>query len=212
MCVPYNPNNREFQGKDNGRVGRARLNALLLCCPEDEKKLSYMTLIIIQLIAVLGCRILQRANANVTSAPPQSVLSTGRRGSAAYPKHLQRIEYVNRRRDKTLEFLATIKHPPALRVDDLYRQRWQVEPLFKRVKRHLWVRSFHGHSENAVETQVWTAVSVHALMVIIKKRLKNPYAGRQMDGSRKRLILIDDFSGQQWFCRVILRNPRASSL
>lgn len=210
MRVPYNPNNREFQGKDNGRVGRAQLSALPHRCPEDEKKLSYMPLIIIQLIAVLGCRRLQRANENVTSAPPRSIISTGRRGLAAYPEHLRRIEYVNRRRDKTLEFLAAIKHPPALRVDDLYKQRWQVGLLLTRVKQHLWIKSFCGHSENAVEIQVWTAVSVHALMATIKKRLKIPYAGRQMDGSRKRLMLIDDLSGHQWFRRVILRNPCAS--
>ena len=44
------------------------------------------------------------------------------------------------------------------------------ENFFKWIKQHLKVKSFWGHSENAVKTQVWIAVSVYLLIAIAKKR------------------------------------------
>ena len=36
---------------------------------------------------------------------------------------------------------------------------------------HLRVKAFFGTSENAVKTQIWSAVSVYVLVAIVKKRL-----------------------------------------
>jgi hypothetical protein len=35
----------------------------------------------------------------------------------------------------------------------------------------LRIRHFYGTSENAVKTQIWTAVSVYVLVAIVKKEL-----------------------------------------
>ena len=57
-------------------------------------------------------------------------------------------------------FLTNHLALPALTVCALYKKRWQVEPFFKWVKQHLRIKRFFGTSENAVKTQVWTAVAV----------------------------------------------------
>ena len=46
-----------------------------------------------------------------------------------------------------------------------------MELFFKWIKQHLRIERFYGHSENAVKTQIWIAVSVYVLIAIIKKRL-----------------------------------------
>jgi hypothetical protein len=43
--------------------------------------------------------------------------------------------------------------------------------FFRWIKQYLRIKSFYGTSENAVKTQIWTAVSVYLLVAIIKKRL-----------------------------------------
>ena len=48
---------------------------------------------------------------------------------------------------------------PALTVALLYKSRWKVELFFKWIKQHLRIKAFYGTSENAVKTQIWTAVS-----------------------------------------------------
>ena len=43
--------------------------------------------------------------------------------------------------------------------------------MFKWIKQHLRIKAFNGTSENAVKTQIWVAVSVYALVAIVRKRL-----------------------------------------
>jgi len=68
-------------------------------------------------------------------------------------------------------FLTNHISLPALTVCALYKSRWQVELFFKWVKQHLRINRFFGNSENAVKTQVWTAIAVYVLVAIIRKRL-----------------------------------------
>jgi IS4 transposase len=52
---------------------------------------------------------------------------------------------------------------------DVVRQ--YVAQSFKWIKQNLRIKHFYGTSENAVKTQIWTAVGVYALAAIIKKEL-----------------------------------------
>jgi Domain of unknown function (DUF4372)/Transposase DDE domain len=88
-----------------------------------------------------------------------------------YPERLRRIVYRDPERDKRLVFLTNHLSLPALTVCALYKSRWQVELFFKWVKQHLRIKRFFGTSENAVKTQVWTAIAVYVLVAIIRKRL-----------------------------------------
>ncbi len=47
-----------------------------------------------------------------------------------------------------------------------------VVQLFKWIKQHVRIKAFHGTSENAVKTQIWIAVSIYALVAIVRKRLE----------------------------------------
>jgi len=88
-----------------------------------------------------------------------------------YPERLRRIRYIDPNTNKRFIFLTNNTLLPALTIADLYRCRWQVELFFRWIKQHLRIKSFYGTSENAVKTQVWTAISVYVLVAIIKKRL-----------------------------------------
>jgi hypothetical protein len=88
-----------------------------------------------------------------------------------YPEKFRRIRYVDPEGERRLVFLTNNTLLPASTIADLYRYRWQVELFFRWIKQHLRIKSFFGTSENAVKTQVWTAISVYVLIAIIKKRL-----------------------------------------
>jgi Domain of unknown function (DUF4372)/Transposase DDE domain len=89
-----------------------------------------------------------------------------------YPERFRRIRYIDPETQKCFVFLTNNALLPALTIADLYRCRWKVELFFRWIKQHLRIKSFYGTSENAVKTQVWTAISVYVLVAIIKKRLK----------------------------------------
>ena len=69
-------------------------------------------------------------------------------------------------------FLTNNFTQPAHVIADLYRCRWQVELFFKWIKQHLRIKAFYGTSQNAVKTQVWTAVCSYLLVAIARQRLR----------------------------------------
>ena len=87
-----------------------------------------------------------------------------------YPAPLRRVRYYDELHDRYLTFLTNAFDLPALTIAALYKSRWQVELFFKWIKQHLRIKAFYGTSRNAVETQVWIAISVYVLVAILKKR------------------------------------------
>ncbi len=101
----------------------------------------------------------------------QTILLTVPRSAEGYPEPLRRIRYKDPQSGKTLVFLSNNFVLPALTITELYRCRWQIEIFFKWIKQHLRIKVFYGTSENAVKTQIWTAISTYVLVAILKKRL-----------------------------------------
>jgi hypothetical protein len=101
----------------------------------------------------------------------QTIVLTGVRTAQRYPDPLRRICYWDAEKDLRLTFLSNNFLLPALIIAQLYRARWQVELFFRWVKQHLRIKAFYGTSESAVKTQVWVALSVYALVAIVKKQL-----------------------------------------
>lgn len=91
--------------------------------------------------------------------------------SKHYPGPLRRVCYYDAEHAHRFTFLTNAFDLPALTVAALYKSRWQVELFFKWIKQHLRIKAFYGTSRNAVETQVWIAISVYVLAAILRKRL-----------------------------------------
>jgi hypothetical protein len=56
-------------------------------------------------------------------------------------------------------------------IAELYRSRWKIELFFNWIKQHLRIKAFYGTSFNAVNTQIWIALSIFVLVAIVKKEL-----------------------------------------
>ena len=88
-----------------------------------------------------------------------------------YPDKLRRIRYRDHETNKRMVFITNNFTLPSPVIAQLYRSRWQVELFFKWIKQHLRIKKFYGTSENALKTQIWTAISVYVLVAIVKKQL-----------------------------------------
>ena len=108
----------------------------------------------------------------------QEISLTGILSSEKYPEPLRRIRFYDVEFERTFVFLTNNFKLKAVTVTQLYKHRWKIELFFKWIKQNLKVQSFWGFTENAVKTQIWTAISVYALVAITKKKLKldhSPY-------------------------------------
>lgn len=100
-----------------------------------------------------------------------TVRLTGYYSHAGYPMPLRRVRFYDAEHQRHLVFLTNAFQLPALTITSLYKLRWQVELFFKWIKQHLRIKAFYGTSENAVKTQIWSAISVYVLVAIVRKRL-----------------------------------------
>jgi len=55
----------------------------------------------------------------------------------------------------------------------IYKDRWQIELLFKALKQHFKVKTFVGTSANALHIQLWTALL--ALLVLKYLQLRSTF-------------------------------------
>ena len=100
-----------------------------------------------------------------------TVILTSPGSARVYPDALRRVTYCDPEIGKRLVFLTNNFTLPPLAIAQIYRKRWQVELFFRWIKQHLRIKAFYGVSENAVKTQIWSAVSVYVLVAIVRKRL-----------------------------------------
>lgn len=101
----------------------------------------------------------------------QRIALNGFYATQHYPAHLRRIRYRDPETHKSLVFLTNHGTLPPLTFRALYKRRWQIELFFKWIKQHLRIKRFYGISENAVKTQIRTAVAIYVLVANIKKEL-----------------------------------------
>jgi hypothetical protein len=102
----------------------------------------------------------------------QTIALTTKWSVKFYPEYLRRIVFYDSANQVRLVLLTNQFTLPALLITELYRKRWQVELFFKWIKQHLRLRSFFGRTENAVRSQVWSAICAYLMVAIVKKRLK----------------------------------------
>ena len=102
----------------------------------------------------------------------QSIRLTSRWSRPSFPEPLRRIHIFDAQNQVRLVLLTNQFDLPAAIIGELYRKRWQVELFFKWIKQHLRIRSFYGRSENAVRSQIWSAICAYLMVAIAKKQLK----------------------------------------
>jgi transposase len=102
----------------------------------------------------------------------QIIVLTGPKVKNEYPQKLRLIRFVDPQTNESFVYVTNHFDLPAMTIVKLYKQRWQIELFFKWIKQHLRIKAFFGTSENAVKSQIWIAITVYALIAIIKKQLK----------------------------------------
>ena len=80
------------------------------------------------------------------------------------PNALRRITVWDPEQQREIILLTNQFVLSAATIAKVYRFRWQIELFFKALKQNLKIKTFVGTSENAVKTQVWTALIAMLLL------------------------------------------------
>jgi hypothetical protein len=103
----------------------------------------------------------------------QTIKYTGYASQEKCDVSLRRISYWDPKTKKRLVFLTNIFHLAASTIALIYKDRWQIETFFRALKQLLPVQTFLGTSENAVQTQIWIALT--AILLLKFLQMKSQY-------------------------------------
>jgi len=80
------------------------------------------------------------------------------------------IHYQDKQTGRLFEFITNnFTYAPAT-IAHIYKQRWQIELLFKRIKQNFQLHYFLGDNQNAIQIQLWSALIADLLLKIVKDK------------------------------------------
>lgn len=119
--------------------------------------------------AVQGSGIVEDNDIHIGHAKP--------RGGAINPLYDVPLREILVERDgkPALRLITNDLHTPATDIAALYKQRWQIELLFKWIKQNLKIKRFLGRSENAVKIQIYAAFIAFLLLRMFRQNCASTY-------------------------------------
>lgn len=84
---------------------------------------------------------------------------------------LRRITYFDEQLRKYV-FITNDFQLTAEEIALIYKKRWQIELIFKKLKQNFPLKYFYGDSENAIKTQIWCTLIANLLMVVLQQLSK----------------------------------------
>jgi len=93
---------------------------------------------------------------------------------------LRRVAYWDKEKRKVYVFISNNFLLSPEKICDIYRHRWQIETMFKRLKQNFPLKYFLGDSQNAIEIQIWCGLIIQLLMMVVQKRTKRKWAYSNM--------------------------------
>ena len=72
-------------------------------------------------------------------------------------------------RNRYYEFITNHIDSSAEEIAFLYKKRWGIEILFKKMKQNFQLHYFYGENVNAIYTQVWCTLIAQLLLTVIQK-------------------------------------------
>jgi hypothetical protein len=89
---------------------------------------------------------------------------------------LRLVSYFDNTKNRCFYFLSNLFDLEPQQIADLYKMRWKVELLFKKVKQNFPLQYFYGESQNAIQIQLWCTLIVLLLVTVMQKALKTKWA------------------------------------
>ena len=86
------------------------------------------------------------------------------------------ITYVDICKHKLISLLTNDMESEPEEIIAIYRQRWEIELLFKQMKQNFPLKYFYGESANAIKIQIWVTLIANLLLMVMQKGLKRRWS------------------------------------
>lgn len=114
--------------------------------------------------------------------------------------HCRLITFHDKKLKRDFEFITSHTEFTALQIADIYKRRWQIELLFRRLKQNMPLMNFLGDNENAIKIQIYCALISDLLIQLIKRGAKKGWYYSNI-ASLIRVLLVCYFDVQKFLAK-----------
>ena len=86
------------------------------------------------------------------------------------------ITYADTKKRKLIPLLTNDKYSAHDEIIAIYRQRWEIELLFKQIKQNFPLKYFLGDNRNAIEIQIWVTMIAYLLLRVMQTKARSKLA------------------------------------
>jgi transposase len=126
-------------------------------------------------IEVIGQRSISPQERDAGVLSDESIIMGFRNNSIQQVK-CRLITYYDTQHDLVFEFITNNYRWKPSKVAAIYKRRWQIELLFKRIKQNMPLQYFLGDNENAIKLQIFCTLIADLLLKIALTAVKRKWA------------------------------------
>ena len=124
---------------------------------------------------------------------------------------LRLVSYYIPEKNKAYYFLTNLFDLPAEQIAHLYKKRWEVELLFKKIKQNFPLQYFYGDNQNAIQIQIWVTLIALLLISVLKKSLTKTWSFSNLVSLLQKHLFTyvkfkDFFNNVDTFAKEFVRN------
>ena len=89
---------------------------------------------------------------------------------------LRLVSYYHPEKNKVYYFLSNLFDETPDKIALLYKKRWEIELLFKKIKQNFPLQYFYGDNQNAIQIQIWCTLIALLLITFMKRQLTKSWS------------------------------------
>jgi hypothetical protein len=86
------------------------------------------------------------------------------------------VTHVDRKKHKLISLLTNDMEFDPTEIIAIYRQRWEIELLFKQMKQNFPLKYFYGENANAIKIQIWVTLIANLLLMVMQRGLTRSWS------------------------------------
>ena len=170
MLKPSNLSKGDILAMDRAYVDYGKFEELSL------RGVIYVTKMKKSLKYVINSDVMYQTPDGLMEARAQNVTFSKRTNDGVICHNARIITYADEKKHKLISLLTNDLDSDPYEIIAIYRQRWEIELLFKQIKQNFPLKYFYGESANAIKIQIWVTLIANLLLMVMQKRLTRSWS------------------------------------
>ena len=170
MLKPSNLSKGDILAMDRAYIDYGKFEELSL------RGVIYVTKMKKSLKYAINSDVMYQTPDGLMEARVQNVTFSKRTNDGVICHNARIITYADEKKHKLISLLTNDLDSDPYEIIAIYRQRWEIELLFKQIKQNFPLKYFYGESANAIKIQIWVTLIANLLLMVMQKRLTRSWS------------------------------------